>query len=68
MCSEAAVSELAFLTMCARCQDSAAECSTCTPPAVTLGEVPAQPEDHGDRVRGWCIEFRDTAAEMWDFR
>lgn len=68
MCSEAAVSELAFLTMCSQCQDSAAECAICGPPAVALEEGPVQPEGPDDRPRGWCIGFRDTAAEMWGFR
>ena len=68
MCSEAAVSELAFLTMCSQCQDSAAECSTCTPPAVTLGEVPAKAEAPGDRAQGWYLADEDAAAAMWGFR
>lgn len=68
MCAAAAASELAFLTMCSRCQGDAADCSTCAPPAVVIGEAPTREETPGDRTQGWYIAFRDTAAEMWDFR
>lgn len=68
MCSEAAVSKLAFLTMCSQCRDDAADCATCTPPAVTGGVVPAQQEEPDTRAQDWYIAEEDTAAEMWDFR
>lgn len=68
MCSEAAASELAFLTMCSQCGDDAADCATCTPPAVTGGVVPAQQEEPDTRAQDWYIAEEDTAAEMWDFR
>lgn len=68
MCAAAAASERAFLTICAQCEDDAADCSTCAPPAAVIGEAPAKPEAPGDLTQGWYIAFRDTAAEMWDFR
>lgn len=68
MCTAAAASELAFLTICAQCGDDAADCATCTPPATNPGEVPAQQEEPDTRAQGWCIAFQDAAAEMWDFR
>lgn len=37
-------------------------------PACTPGEAPAQQEEPDTRAQGWYIGFRDTAAEMWDFR
>lgn len=67
-CAAAAAAELAHMTMCSRCEDDAAECSTCAPPAVVIGEVPTKEETPGDLTQGWYIAFRDTAAEMWDFR
>lgn len=68
MCAAAAASELAFLTMCSRCEDDAADCSTCAPPAVVIGEVPTKEETPGDLTQGWYIAEEDAAAEMWDFR
>ena len=68
MCAAAAAAELAFLTMCSRCEDDAAECSTCAPPAVVIGEAPTKEETPGDRTQGWYIADQDMAAEMWDFR
>ena len=68
MCSEAAVSELTHMTMCSQCQDSAAECATCGPPAVALEEGPVQPEGPDDRPRGWYVADEDAAAAMWGFR
>lgn len=68
MCSEAAGSELIYQTMCSQCQDSAAECSTCTPPAGALEEGPVQPEGPDGRSQGWYVADEDAAAAMWDFR
>ena len=68
MCAAAAASELAFLTMCSQCGDDAADCSTCAPPAVVIGEAPTKEETPGDRTQGWYIADQDMAAEMWDFR
>ena len=73
MCSEAADSELTRMTMCSRCQDSATECSTCTPPAVTaadyqavvIDDVPAR--EAGEAGWRWDCE-PDDAARMWDFK
>ncbi len=70
MCSEVTASEPAFLTMCARCQDSAADCATCAPPAadwlaVVNDDVPAREAGEG----GWWWEsMDDAAARMWDFK
>ena len=67
-CAAAAASELTRMTICAQCQDDAADCSTCAPPAVVIGEAPTKEEAPGELDQGWYIAFRDTAAEMWDFR
>ena len=67
-CSEAASSELTYQTMCSQCQDSAAECSACGPPAGTLEEGPVQPEGPDGRGQGWYVGDEDAAAAMWDFR
>mgnify|MGYP007014607740 CR=1 FL=1 len=68
MCSEAASSELTFLTVCSQCQDSAAECAICAPTVGTLEEGPVQPEGPDGRGQGWYVGDEDAAAAMWDFR
>ena len=35
---------------------------------VTLEEESPREAMPGDLTQGWYIAFRDTAAEMWDFR
>lgn len=67
-CQACAAAELAHMTMCSRCQDDVADCATCTPPAVVIGEAPTREEAPGALTQGWYIADRDTAAEMWDFR
>ena len=67
-CQACAAAELAHMTMCSQCQDDAADCSTCAPPAVVIGEAPTKEETPGDRTQGWYIADQDMAAEMWDFR
>ncbi len=74
MCAEAAVSELAHMTMCSQCGDDASDCAACTPPAVESvyaaiihdgPDCDAQPPAPMQRRHPWtyCFTCNDVAED-----